>query len=68
MKFNLMSVTMFTVGAILIWAALKDIDPRILVQNTLQGKPTGSGKQPAPKTHPGPSPVPGHKPVSPFQV
>lgn len=40
MKFNLLSTTMFTVGAILIWAAIKDQDPRTLVKNALQGKAT----------------------------
>lgn len=40
MKFNLINVTTFGVGCILIWAALKDQDPRTLIQNALQGKAT----------------------------
>lgn len=41
MKMSLTSTTMFTVGAVLMWAAVKDQDPRTLVKNALQGKPTG---------------------------
>lgn len=58
MKFNLLDVTMFTVGVILMWAAIKDLDPRHMVQNALQGKTTTGPVVPHPHapTTPGPRP------------
>lgn len=43
MKLNLLNTTLLLAGIILIYAAIKDIDPRDVIKNTLQGKPS-SGK------------------------
>jgi len=50
---NLLNVTMFTVGAILVWAAIKDQDPRDIIKNTLQGKPTVGAAPENPDDDPG---------------
>lgn len=40
MNFSPLPVIMLMVGVILIYAGVKDVDPRTVVKNALQGKPT----------------------------
>lgn len=61
MKINLVTVTMFTVGVVLIYSAVKDKDPRDVVKLTLGNKsPAGATAVPssAPKSNPSPTPIP----------
>lgn len=61
MKINLVTVTMFTVGVVLIYAAVKDKDPREVVKLALGNKsPAGASAVPssAPTTNPSPAPIP----------
>lgn len=52
MNFSPLPVVMLMVGIILIYSGVKDVDPRAVVKNALQGKPTtkttGSGSVPPP--------------------
>lgn len=58
MNFTPLNVTMIAVGIILIYAALKDVDPRDVVRNGLKGKPTvGTPKPPTTPSDPTPPPV-----------
>lgn len=40
MNFTPLPVIMLMVGIVLIYAGVKDVDPRAVVKNALQGKPT----------------------------
>lgn len=54
MNMNLTNTTLVIAGLLLIYCAIKDVDPRDVVKNALQGKATGGdyskgvGKVPAP--------------------
>lgn len=40
MKFSPLPVVMFMAGIILIYSGIKDVNPKDVVRNALQGKPT----------------------------
>lgn len=40
MNFSPLPVIMLMAGVVLLYAAIKDVDPRDVVKNALQGKPT----------------------------
>lgn len=40
MNFSPLPVVLMMVGAVLIYSAVKDVDPRSVIKNALQGKPT----------------------------
>lgn len=40
MNFSPLPVIMLMVGIVLIYSGVKDVDPRAVVKNALQGKPT----------------------------
>ena len=42
MNFSPLPVIMLMVGIVLIYSGVKDVDPRTVVKNALQGKPTKS--------------------------
>ena len=49
MNFSPLPVVMLMVGIVLIYSGIKDVDPRVVVKNALQGKPTskaGTGIKP----------------------
>lgn len=43
MNVNLLGVTLFVAGTVLIYAAIKDVDPRDVVKLSLQGKSPSEG-------------------------
>lgn len=68
---NVVNLTILLIGLLLIYAAIKDLDPRLVVQNALKGQPTygaGSGpkiagKVPAPPKVAGKVPAPTTNPA-----
>lgn len=46
MNFSPLPVIMLMAGIVLIYAGVKDVDPRTVVKNALQGKPTVSATVP----------------------
>jgi hypothetical protein len=47
--FSPVPVIMLMAGLILIYAGIKDVNPKLVVQNALQGKPTVGGSTGVPK-------------------
>lgn len=43
---NLVNLTILVAGILLIYAAIKDVDPRDVVKNALKGKPTSGATVP----------------------
>lgn len=56
---NVMSVTLFVVGTVLVYSAIKNKDPREVVRLSLQGKSPGTAASKANVTLIPNSPVPG---------
>lgn len=46
MNFTPLNVALIIVGAVLIYAALRDVDPRDVARNALKGKPTTGTSKP----------------------
>lgn len=54
MNFSVANITIFTIGVVLIYAAIKDIDPRDVVKSALKGKsPAPVAPPPTPPTETG---------------
>lgn len=53
MNMNLTNTTLVIAGLVLIYCAIKDIDPRDAIKNALQGKATGGIEKGVGKADPG---------------